>query len=120
MNMPDEVLTSLMRQLAAETGLHVTIVHPGALYGEVARSAFSGLPADALERMAFGQPNISMESDDTLCLIDREITAAIIRRTAEMGKTGAWAAFFDPDGTAHAVLPLSGSNVIYGPFGRAA
>jgi hypothetical protein len=120
--MPDPALTAVMRQLAASTGMTVRIVHPGKLREAQSREAFSGLADEALDHLASGEPHIALENDDLMIRIEREIVAAMIQSSVRHGHTGCWAAFASPDGQVDVVLPLSGENVVHGPFahGRAA
>lgn len=116
--MPDPALTAVMRQLAASTGMTVRIVHPGKLREAQSREAFSGLADDALDHLAAGEPHIALENDDLMIRIEREIVAAMIQSSVRHGHPGCWAAFASPDGQVDVVLPLSGENVVHGPFAR--
>ena len=117
-HMPDPALTAVMRQLATTTGMTIRIIHPGKLRGEEAREAFSGLVDEALDHLAVGEPHLALENDDLMIRIEREIVAAMIQSSLRHGHTGCWAAFASPDGQVDVVLPLSGQNVVHGPFAR--
>ncbi len=108
MNTPDPVLESVLRQMSKETGLSLTVIHPGSLRGEAAREAFSGLHDGHVERLVQGEPSLSMESEATIRDIDREIACMVLASIGRSSPCGAWAAFFEPDGSVDVVLPRSG------------
>ncbi|RZK85125.1 MAG: hypothetical protein EOO66_22920 [Methylobacterium sp.] len=107
MNTPDPALQSVLRQMSKETGLSISVIHPGSLRDDAAREAFSGLHDGHVERLVLGEPSLSMESDETIRDIDREIACAVLASIARSTSCGAWAAFFEPDGTVDLVLPGS-------------
>lgn len=116
MNTPDPALASIMRQLSTTSGMTIRIVHPGSLRGEDARMAFSGLLDEALDLLAAGEPHLSIENDEIMIGIEREIVTRLVRNTANVGHYGCWAAFASPDGQVDVILPRSGANVVHGPF----
>lgn len=108
MNTPDPVLESVLRQMSKETGLSISVIHPGSLRGEAAREAFSGLHDGHVERLVQGEPSLSMENDEMIHGIDREIACMVLASIGRSSPCGAWAAFFEPDGSVDVVLPRSG------------
>lgn len=113
MNTPDPALQSVLRQMSKETGLSISVIHPGSLRGDQAAEAFSGLHDGHVERLQAGEPSLTMENDATLRDIDREIACAVIASIGRSGATGAWAAFFEPDGSVDIALPKSGVTRIH-------
>lgn len=115
MNTPDPALQTILRQLSMETGLSISVIHPGSLSGDHAAEAFSGLHDGHIERLRRGEPSLSIETDDVLREIDREVSCAVISSVGRRERCGAWAAFFEPDGTVDIARPLSGMDRVREP-----
>jgi hypothetical protein len=112
MNMPDQALQSVLRQMSKEMGLSISVIHPGSLHGAEADEAFSGLHDGHLDKLRAGEPSVSIESEDAIRDIDREIACAVLAAIGRTRNCGAWAAFFEPDGSIDLALPKSGVSQI--------
>ena len=93
----DPTLRSVLSQLSKQTGLSLTLVHPGAMSREDIEDAFDGIDPQSVEIMTGGEPALSTESNETLISVDRRIIRSVLSTIDPA--CHAWAAFFDPDGT---------------------